>query len=188
MESADDPMSQIPLKQGRRTFGEDPVGYARARPEHPDELYKRLTERCNLNSGSVVFEVGPGVGLATRQLLKLAVAVIYAIEPDPRLVTFLRQSISCSALRIEESSFEDTNLPAAHFDLGIAATSFHWVEQNAGLAKARQVLRPGGWWAMWWNHFGSDKEDDAFQSATDHLFINMPDSPSLGRDGAHLSL
>jgi hypothetical protein len=70
-------------------------------------------------------------------------------------------------------------LPPRAFDLGVAATSFHWLEQSSALAKAYRSLKPGGRWAMWWTHFGSD-EPDPFQIATDHLFAHTPDSPSAG--------
>jgi hypothetical protein len=102
-----------------------------------------------------------------------------AIEPDPRLAAFLRETISSSALEIALTSFEEAALPANAFDLGVAATSFYWLEQSIALAKAYHCLKPGGWWAMWWTHFGSD-EPDPFQAATDHLFVHTPDSPSIG--------
>jgi SAM-dependent methyltransferase len=141
-----------------------------------------LVERCELRTGTAVFEVGAGTGLATRRLLELG-ATLHAIEPNPKSAALLRQSISASTLQIEEMPFEDIDLPQAHFDLGVAATSFHWVEQAIGLTKAYGALKSGGWWAMWWTHFGPGEEYDAFQAATNHLFINTCDGPSQGRNG-----
>ena len=45
------------------------------------------------------------------------------------------------------------------------------------MAKVYRSLKPGGWWAMWWNHFGSEEPDD-FHRATDHLFVGTADSPA----------
>lgn len=72
-----------------------------------------------------------------------------AIEPDPRLAAFLRQTVPHSSLQIDQSTFEDADLAPASFDLGIAATSFHWLEQVGALAKVNKTLKAGGWWAMW---------------------------------------
>jgi hypothetical protein len=36
---------------------------------------------------------------------------------------------------------------------------------------------------MWWTHFGAGDEHDAFQAATNHLFVDTPDSPSGDRNG-----
>jgi len=170
-------MQRIPLNDGRRLFGNDPRVYAQARPDYPDALYERLMTRCGLGPGTSVFEIGPGTGLATRRLLSLGVSRLRAIEPDPRLASFLQQTIETGSLEIDQAAFDEAILPEAAFDLGIAATSFHWLEQASALAKVRRSLKPGGWWAMWWNHFGSE-EPDAFQQATDHLFAGTADSPS----------
>jgi SAM-dependent methyltransferase len=172
-------MPKIPLSDGRYLFGNDPVAYANARPAYPVELYQRLQARCGLGPEISVFEIGAGTGLATQQLLALGVSRLLAIEPDPRLAGFLRARFSSSQLEIDQSTFEEAKLQEAQFCLGVAATSFHWLDQRSALAKVYRCLRPGGWWAMWWTHFGSC-EPDAFQLATDHLFVQTPDSPSGG--------
>ena len=172
-------MAKIPLSDGRNFFGNDPLAYANARPDYPDELYERLRTRCIPGPGTSVFEIGAGTGLATRRLVALGVAKLWVIEPDPRLADFLRATISSPLLQIDQIAFEDAELPEAEFGLGVAATSFHWLEQKDALAKVYRSLRTGGWWAMWWTHFGAC-EPDAFQLATDHLFIGTQDSPSGG--------
>lgn len=176
-------MHRIPLRAGRRAFGQDPAIYAAVRPNYPNALYARLVERCGLRPGTRVFEVGAGTGLATRRLLAFGAAPLRAIEPDVRLAAFLRQTIRDSALQIDQAAFEDAALPSAHFDLGVAATSFHWLEQGPALAKARAALKPGGWWAMWWTHFGSGADADAFQAASEHLLVHAARSPSHGDTG-----
>ena len=175
-------MSRIPITAGRGAFGHDPAAYAAARPDYPDALYARLAERCGLKPETAVFEIGAGTGLATRRLLAMGASPLRAIEPDPRLADYLRRTIASDALIIDEAAFEDAVLAPGGFDLGVAATSFHWLEQAPALAKTRAALKPGGWWAMGWNNFGGDGPD-AFQTATDHLFVDTPDGPTQGQNG-----
>jgi hypothetical protein len=78
------------------------------------------------------------------------------------------------------STFEEVSLPSASFDLGVAATSFHWLEQAAALAKVADLLRPGRWWAMWWTVFGDPDRQDPFREATDALLESLGTSPSAG--------
>jgi SAM-dependent methyltransferase len=170
-------MDKIPLTDGRHLFGSDPKTYSTARPDYPDALYQRLATRCGLAAGISVFEIGPGPGLATRRLLNFGVLRLRVIEPDPRLATFLRETVGTDGLEIDQTSFEEAILPEASFDLGVSATAFHWLEQASALTKIYRSLKPGGWWAMWWNHFGSEEPDD-FHRATDHLFIGTADSPA----------
>jgi SAM-dependent methyltransferase len=174
-------MPKIPLSEGRYLFGRDPLAYVNARPDYPEELYQRLLTRCELGPGVSAFEIGAGTGLATRRLLAFGVSPLWVIEPDARLAGFLRERISSDSLRVDQVAFEEAELPEAEFHLGVAATSFHWLDQGSGLAKVYRSLRSGGWWAMWWNHFASGNPDP-FQLATDHLFVGTPDSPSVGKN------
>ncbi len=61
--------------------------------------------------------------------------------------------------------FEDADLAEGTYDLGVAATSFHWVHARVGLPKVARLLRPGGWWVMWWNRYGDpDRRGQFFQA------------------------
>jgi SAM-dependent methyltransferase len=162
-------MTQVAHRFGRSGFGDSPADYAHARPRYPQPLYETLIGRCGLGPGRRVFEIGPGTGTATSALLATGAGPLHAIEPDPRLAADLRRSLPTNALTIDQTPFQHATMPAEAFDLGVAATSFHWVRQKPGLRKAHDWLKPGGWWAMWWTHFGSGA-DDPFQYATIHLF------------------
>lgn len=152
---------------GRRVFGQDASGYDRARLPYPARIYELLQSRCGLREGTATFEIGPGTGIATRELLRLGADPLVAIEPDERLAGYLRENLTSPALSIENVTFEETNLSPARFDLGVAATSFHWLEQDLALEKVAQALRPGGWFAMWWNVFGA--KHDQFYDALEPI-------------------
>jgi SAM-dependent methyltransferase len=107
------------------------------------------------------------------------------IEPDRALAEYLRKALRATDAEIEihVAPFEEVELPAESYDLGVAATSFHWVEQRAGLRKAWRLLAPGGWWAMWWNVFNDPQRADPFHDATNSLFRGLPHSPTAGERG-----
>jgi SAM-dependent methyltransferase len=174
---------QIARSFGRQAFGDDPANYDASRPDYPDWVWTTLCERCGLGPGCRTFEVGAGTGKATRALLAAGADPVVAIEPDPRLAAFLRANAATPALTVVEATFEDAQLAQASFDLGLAATSFHWVEEQQGLAKVARLLRPGGWWAALWNVYGDDDRFDAFHEATDALLNSGPKSPSQGNYG-----
>jgi SAM-dependent methyltransferase len=162
-------MRQIGIEEGRHAFGANAENYAAARPEYPSSIYARLRARCGLRTGTRTFEIGPGTGLATRRLLQSGASPLAAIEPDARLAQYLRQQLPDPALQVIHATFETASLPEAAFDLGVSATAFHWMDQHAALAKVATLLKPGGWWAAWWNVFGDPEQDDAFHDATRHL-------------------
>jgi len=180
---------ELPQAFGRRAFGDDPATYDAIRPDYPDWVYDTLRERCGLGPGCAAFEVGAGTGIATRRLLAAGADPVVAVEPDARLAAFLRQSTPSPALSIVGAPFETAELPRADFDLGLAATSFHWLDELVALHRAAALLRPGGWWAMVWNVYGDDDRADPFHEATNALLSDGPKSPSGGgRSGVPFAL
>lgn len=176
--------ARIERQEGRHVFGGDPTAYDEARPDYPDRLYELLVERCGLLPGTATLEIGPATGLATRRLLALGADPVVGVEPDPRLAAFLEDATRGADARVEivVAPFEDAELPDASFDLAVAATAFHWVEQRPGLEKLARLLRPGGWWAMWWTIFGDPERPDPFHEATHRMLESLAKSPSAGID------
>lgn len=169
---------------GRAIFGADANCYAEARPEYPTRVYDVLRTACGAGPSTNAFEIGPGTGQATERLLDLGWTVT-AIEPDSRLSDVLSARCKPKApgrLAIHTIPFEEADLPETTFDLGIAATSFHWLEQESALAKVRRLLKPNGRWAMWWTVFGDPANEDEFQRRTQFLFANLERSPSHGHE------
>lgn len=175
----------IERADGRRAFGENAAGYAAGRPDYPEEIYETLRSRCGLGPGTATFEMGPATGLVTRRLAALGADPLVAIEPDERLADHLAGAMADApgAFELRRSTFEEAPLEQGAFDLGVSATAFHWVEQRSGLQKVALALRPGGWWAMWWNVFGDPREPDPFHEATVALLKDLGESPSAGVGG-----
>ena len=107
---------------------------------------------------------------------------LVAIEPDPALAAYLEKSLG-DRIGLHIAPLEDAQLSAETFDLAVAASSFHWVDEKLGLAKILAALRPGGWWAMWWTLFGDGDRPDAFITATSPLLQELHASPTAGEDG-----
>jgi SAM-dependent methyltransferase len=105
-----------------------------------------------------------------------------AIEPDSALAAYLEETLA-GRVDVRVAAFEDAQLPADAFDLAVAASSFHWVEEHVGLAKILAALRPAGWFAMWWTLFGEGGKPDAFIAATSPLLADLIASPSHGEEG-----
>jgi SAM-dependent methyltransferase len=168
-------------REGRRVFGLDPAGYDAARPGHAEQVYEILRERCGLRTGTHVLEIGPGTGQVTRRLLEVGAQVV-AVEPDAQLAEFLGERLG-DQVELVENTLEAAELDAHAFDLAVAASSFHWVDEEAGLVSLRAALRPGGWIAIWWTSFGDETRPDPFRDAVDPLFEDVPHSPSAGLEG-----
>jgi SAM-dependent methyltransferase len=115
--------------EGRRLFGLDPAGYRAGRPDYPEAVYETLVQRCGLGPTARVLEIGPGTGLVTQHLLRQG-AHVTAVEPDRSMAPYLCDPASSANLDVVIASFEETDIPLDNFDLAVAATSFHWVDQE----------------------------------------------------------
>jgi SAM-dependent methyltransferase len=107
------------------------------------------------------------------------------IEPDRRLARYLVRSLRSKADRVIvlTKPFEDVSLPSANFDLGVAASSFHWTPERRALRKIARALKPGGWWAAWGNRHGDPFRPSAFHEALQPLYRTL----SNGRAGGEFN-
>jgi SAM-dependent methyltransferase len=165
---------------GREAFGLDPANYHAARPPYPEAVWRALRERAGVKPGIDILEIGAGTGLATAPLLAHQPSRLVAIEPDTRLVDFLRDTLPDARLEVLSSPFETADLPASAFDLAVCATAFHWLEPSPALQRIHGLLRPGGAVALFWNVFGDHDRADPFHDATVHLFAGHRTSLSDG--------
>jgi len=127
----------------------------------------------------------------TRRLLAVGARVV-AVEPDPSLASYLRETMAGEDLTIVGTTFEEAAIDCAAFDLAVAATSFHWVDQEVGLRKLGQLIRPGGWIALWWTLFRDPSHPDPFSTAVEQLLgpqtrgaFDEPGRPPFQLDHEH---
>ena len=67
----------------RATFDQDAEAYDRSRPVAPDDVFDEALRLASLAPGSMVVEIGPGTGQATRQLAARGLQVV-AVELGDR--------------------------------------------------------------------------------------------------------
>ncbi|MBS0473810.1 MAG: methyltransferase domain-containing protein [Proteobacteria bacterium] len=165
---------------GRGVFGSDIAGYHAARVSYSDALIDRIFAYCDTPRARVV-EIGPGTGLATQALLRRDVSALVALEPDRRLADHLAARFPDPRLTVLAEGLIEAQ-PGTGFDLVCSACAFHWINPQAGLAKVREVLRPGGAVALVWHSYRNPDVDPFFAALHPYLAgIALP--PSEGENG-----
>lgn len=97
-------------------------------------------------------DVGAGTGIWTRMMAERGLKSVAAVEPSANMrANGERDSRAFPNIRFREGTGEATGLPAASADLLTMASSFHWVDFDAGTHEFCRVLRPGGWFVALWN-------------------------------------
>ncbi|WP_433178292.1 class I SAM-dependent methyltransferase [Actinoallomurus sp. CA-150999] len=149
------------------SFGVDPERYDRARPRYPDALVERIVAA---SPGRDVLDVGCGTGIEARQF-QAAGCTVLGVDPDARMAEFARRT----GVEVEVATFEAWDSAGRVFDAVIAGQAWHWVDPVAGVAKAVQVLRPGGRLAVFGHVF--DAPPEAREALASALRRVVPDSP-----------
>lgn len=158
----------LPRAAGRQIFGADAPGYHAARLGYSRALIDRVFAYLGSDDPRVV-EIGPGTGLATRLLLDRGARELVAVEPDDALAALLSRSIADPRLTIVHSGFVEAPLQPARFDLAAAACSFRWIDPQPGLARLRDIVRPGGTVALWWHSYRNPGHDPFFAALAESL-------------------
>lgn len=135
-------------RERAESFGAVAEDYDRYRPSYPDALFDDLTALAPTD----VLDVGCGTGKATTQLAARGLKVL-GLEIDGRMATVARNH----GLVVEVAPFESWDAHGRQFDLITAAQAWHWIDPDAGAAKAAALLRPGGTLAVFWNHDDGDR-------------------------------
>ncbi len=175
---------RIDEQEGRALFGADPLNYNEIRPPYPEQLYEFLLTTGALRANNSTLEIGAGNGLATRRLLDFGVNPLTVIEPDPRFAPMLTSMARLykAEVRCITESFEEAVLPSSHYDLVVAASSFHWIQPSIGLEKVAAILKPGGYVALCWHVFGDLDREDPYHEATRTILQPLASGPSGGPD------
>ncbi len=167
--------AETPLYENRRramSFGGVATQYDRARPTYPPALIDRLMEW----SPHQVLDVGCGTGKASRLMIARDCDVL-GVEPDASMAAVARTH----GVTVEAGTFEQWDARHRMFDLVMSGQAWHWVEPEAGTAKAASVLHPGGHLAVFWNRGRHDPETAA---ALDAVYMRI--APSIAIPSADL--
>jgi SAM-dependent methyltransferase len=120
-------------------FGDIALRYAALRPAYPKALFDFLELHLE---GPRRFAVDLGAGPAKASVdLAALFRRVAAVEPDARML-----AAGPDHPRIEKINrdAESAEFPDGGVDCAIAATAFHWMEQDVVCAKVARWLRPGG--------------------------------------------
>lgn len=163
----------------RHTFDEAAPLYHDARPGYPDALFDDLASLAGLTPGARVLEVGAGTGIATLPLARRGYRVT-ALEPGPALASVARANLEefpqVDVVEQTLEGWEPWRGEGGAFDLALAATSWHWVEQPRGWAQLARALTPRGAFALFQHtHVAAEAESGFFNDVQPVYLEHAPE-------------
>lgn len=127
--------------------------YEEIRPSYPSELIEDVVERTGIRKDARLLEIGAGTGKATVQFAALGFR-INAIELGEDMARILREKCArFPQVTLDVVPFEKwVSSQEQPYDLIYSAQAFHWLDPGTKYQKCHDLLRDGGWLALFWYH------------------------------------
>ncbi|AIQ28813.1 MULTISPECIES: class I SAM-dependent methyltransferase [Paenibacillus] len=154
----------------RLTFNEDAANYDKWRPAYCAELFRDIIAYSRIGQGGKVIEIGIGTGQATRPFLETG-CELAAIELGADLAEYSQLKFrEHKNFRVHNTTFEEFTGPDDSADLIYSATAFHWIPEDVGYPKVRELLKKGGTVALFWNRPFAAREDDELHQRIQRIY------------------
>lgn len=146
-------MAQQSLKHGDFTGLAE--NYTRFRPGYSESVLTALLSLLGKPAGAVdavdAVDVGAGTGIWTAMIAKRGCCSVTAVEPNDDMRKWGAEFTAGSNVTWKAGGGESTGLATASADFLSMASSFHWVEFEAGMREFHRALRQGGRFVALWN-------------------------------------
>ncbi|MFF5625950.1 class I SAM-dependent methyltransferase [Microbacterium sp. LWH10-1.2] len=130
------------------SFGAEAGNYEAGRPDYPFEAVAWMLEPMPAGSTRIA-DVGAGTGKLTRVLAAAPDAEIVAIDPDPAMLSALRDAVPGVPTFV--GTAESLPLPDAGLDAVVLGQAWHWVDPVTASAEVGRVVKSGGVLGLIWN-------------------------------------
>lgn len=140
-------------------FSDRVENYVKYRPTYPAEILQLFRDEMNLQSDSVVADIGAGTGISAKMFLENGNRV-FGVEPNTAMqnaaVEFLK---GYSQFTLVDGTSESTTLDNGAVGFIVAAQAFHWFKHEETRKEFRRILKDKGFVALIWNERQLDSTD-----------------------------
>ena len=133
--------------------------YVKYRPNYPPEILQLFKSEMNLQTDSIVADIGAGTGISAKIFLENGNQV-FAVEPNEAMrgaaADFLK---NYPKLMLVNGTSENTTLKEDSVDFVVAAQAFHWFKRDETRREFERILTDKGYVALIWNERQLDSTD-----------------------------
>lgn len=162
------------MQESTQRFSSRVENYLRYRPHYPAELITILQEKCGLQAGWKIADIGSGTGFSSEPFLKNG-NTVYGVEPNGPMRDAAEILLKEYPLFISiNGTAEETTLPDACVEMSVAGQAFHWFDRDKAKAEFHRILKPDGWVVLFWN-MRSDEKSAFMKAYEQFLFDYVPE-------------
>ena len=163
-------------QDARLVFDTIPEEFDKWRRRYSPELFAYIVKTCGLDAAKRCLEIGPGTGQATDFALATG-CEYHAIELGEHLAEVMRRKYGAYPnFSIVNADFETYPFAEQSFDLIYSAATIQWIKEDVAYRKTYDLLRKGGYLAMFLMRGDYSKSNPALyaeiQKLYDTLFVS----------------
>lgn len=147
------------MPKSTERFSNRVENYVKYRPGYPPEVLQLFRDEMNLQTSSVIADIGAGTGISAKIFLENGNEV-FGIEPNEAMrkasENFLQDFPKFHAI---DGTAENTTLESQSLDIIIAAQAFHWFDKAKTQTEFRRILKEKGFVALIWNERQLDSNE-----------------------------
>jgi len=133
--------------------------YVLYRPGYPKEILRLFRDEMNLQTASVIADIGAGTGISAKLFLENDNAV-FGVEPNELMRVAAENFLQdFPNFRSINGTAENTTLSDKSVDFVIAAQAFHWFDETKTRSEFKRVLKDNGFVALIWNERQLDSNE-----------------------------
>ena len=152
--------------------------YIKYRPDYPPEVLDLFRDEMNLQTASVIADIGSGTGISARLFLENGNRV-FGVEPNKSMREAAEDLLkNFPNFRSIDGTAEETTLENESIDFIFAAQAFHWFDKEKTRTEFKRILREKGVTILLWNErqldstaFLRDYEQFLIRYGTDYEMV-----------------
>lgn len=152
--------------------------YVKYRPNYPPEVLQLFKTEMNLQTSSLIADIGAGTGISAKIFLENG-NTVFGVEPNEAMreaaEKFLRDF---PKFKSTGGTSENTTLENNSIDFIVSAQAFHWFKPAPTRTEFKRILRHKGFVVLMWNErqldstvFLRDYESFLKEFATDYTEV-----------------
>ncbi|AFY39202.1 Methyltransferase type 12 [[Leptolyngbya] sp. PCC 7376] len=140
-----------PLENRQDWYAESTVAYAKYRAPYIDEIIDQTCRQFDDIAQPHLLEIGSGPGNATKHFVERGYKIT-CVEPNTTACKFAIERFKAFPnVEIINSTFEEWSANISRtFDVAIAGTSFHWLDQKTRCERLANLLKSNGKIILLW--------------------------------------
>lgn len=112
-----------------------------ARAKYAPEAIDYIIKKMNINSSSIIADVGAGTGILSSQIFDSVSCKVMLIEPNADMIRVAKNNLSSPKIAFLKKTAESTGVENDSIDAVVVGTAFHWFDMAQFKLECQRICK-----------------------------------------------